>query len=133
MLQIVLRDGIPIHAEVPDYRELDEVPAKPQNVPVQRQPTSCAQNLYNTQANGAQCNGAQCDGTSQSKPADHVRIQVRRLWTAELGLPCTAALAEDCAVHAGQGLDTCHSPSCTSSVIDHASGQFTLPPNVVIH
>ena len=92
MLQIVLRDGIPIHAEVPDYRELDEVPAKPQNVPVQRQPTSCAQNLYNTQANGAQCNCASCNGASLSKPADHVRIQVRRLWTAELGLPCTAAV-----------------------------------------
>ena len=76
MLQVVLRDGLPIHADVPDYRELDEVPAKPQNMPVQRQPISCAQNLYNSQATGAKCNGAQCNGTSQSKPADHVRIQV---------------------------------------------------------
>ena len=132
MLQVVLRDGMPIDAEVPDYRELDEVPAKPQNVPVQRQPTSCAQNLYNSQANGAQCNG-----TSQAKSADHVRIQVGHL-CGQQSLVCLALLQCTCnysAVHAGQGLKTCHSSNVSIQSYPYMSMQCfrTWPTIVVIH
>ena len=138
MLQVVLRDGMPIHAEVPDYRELDEVPAKLQNVPVQRQPTSCAQNLYKSQAKKKkQCNGAQCNGTSQSKPADQLRIQVGYL-CGQQSLVCLALLQ---CIYRGQCC-SCRPRSnnmsqfpCISSVIPmHEYARLHgIAHNVVVH